>query len=106
MTFQNSTDALTYLHRHVVLNEVTIDVNVLLHLVEQVSLDMTMNSRNIQAPAAAFHDLLLPRAWILYAVRHQRTLKAQEIDLVAFLDPMRALLAKIYHWDGSGRTAR
>lgn len=77
------------------------DVNVLLHLVEQISLEMTMNTRRIQK-AIAFHDLMLPRSWSLYAVRHQRTLNVREPDLASFLAPMSNLLSKIFYWDGTG----
>lgn len=82
------------------MNDVQIDANVLLHLIEQISLEMILNDRwRDQNP---FHNLMLPRSWILQAIRRPERSTFERPLLMWFLEGMRRLLLKILHWDGTG----
>lgn len=49
----------------------------------------------------AFHDLLLPRSWILYAIRHRPKAPAEKPKVDDVVRPLETLLFSLYHWDGT-----
>lgn len=76
------------------------DINVLLHFIEHVGLGVIMNQRRMQGNE--FHDLLLPRSWILYGTRVLPVKQVTNPSIASVLAPIRGLLTKLYHWDGTG----
>ena len=89
--------------RHVNLHLVTMDVNVLVHFMEHLVLAIMTNER-LALRREVFHDLLLPRSWILYAIRHQQKVPMEQPEPSDMITPMGALIARICHWDGSGES--
>ena len=76
------------------------DVNALIHFLEHVVLAIIINER--LALPEPFHDLLLPRSWILYAVRHPYRVRMDRPEASELIAQMGALISRICHWDGSG----
>jgi hypothetical protein len=77
------------------------DVNVLIHFMEHLVLAIIINERLVQG-REPYHDLLLPRSWILYAVRDQYTVPMEKPEPSDVIARMGTLIARICRWDGSG----
>lgn len=77
------------------------DVNVLVHFMEHVVLAVIINEQLVPG-REPFHNLLLPRSWILYAVRNQYRVPMEKPEPSDVIAQLGALMTRICHWDGSG----
>ncbi|KAF8319669.1 hypothetical protein DL93DRAFT_107724 [Clavulina sp. PMI_390] len=87
--------------RTIVTQRVQIDANTIVHFLEHVILAIILNERKGHKDEVAFHDLILPRSWILYSVRNKNipATKSPAIDEV--IAPVTGLLHMLHYWDGT-----
>ena len=81
----------------------SIDLNVLVHYLEQLALQLISQCRcGLSEP---LHNLLLPRSWasIILNMWMRGPQSPSHFDLVLLLNPAASLLCAINNWNGDGK---